>query len=100
MQMPFAITAISFWRSYYNANDFCGSWFGENYIENALSRESCFFVLKHSLVTNHGCAHNGQLSTCTIDDKLIAALGASYVTLAYQISDESIFLETCFVSFL
>ena len=31
------------WRSYYNADDFCGSWFSENYIENALSHEGCFF---------------------------------------------------------
>ena len=67
--MPFAVTSISFWRSYCNVDDFCGSSFSENYLENALSREICFFVFKHSLATNDGCAHNSQLSTCTTDGK-------------------------------
>ena len=33
-------------NQYYNADDFCGSWFSENYIENALNRESWLFVFK------------------------------------------------------
>ena len=74
-QMPFAISAVSFWRSYYNADDFCGSWFSENYVENVLSRKSCCFVVKALA----GCAHNSWLSTSTTDGELIAALGASYV---------------------
>ena len=31
------------------------------------------------LATNHGCAHDSQLSTCTADGKLIVALGVPYV---------------------
>ena len=38
----------------------------------------------HSPATNHGCSHNSRLSTCTTDDKLIAALGTSYVHPTYE----------------
>ena len=45
MQMPFAITSISFLRSdYYNIDDFCGSWFSHNLIE--IVAAVCIFVLK------------------------------------------------------
>ena len=71
-QMPFATNSISFWRSYYRTDDFCGSWFSENYIEIVL-------LSIHSLATNHGCGHNSQPSTCTTDIELIVTPGSKYV---------------------
>ena len=46
MQMPFVITSISFWHSYYNTDDCYGSCFSQIYIEIAMSREACILAVK------------------------------------------------------
>ena len=74
MQMPFTITSISFWRSYYNADDFCRGWFSENYIENVLPCNCVFKPLAQRPIM---AAHT--IASCQLVANLWQMLGASYV---------------------
>ena len=68
-QMPFAIASDSFCCS--NADDFFGSWCGQNDIENAVNHETGFLAL----ATKQSWLRARRLSTFTTDGESIVALG-------------------------
>ena len=68
MQMPFAITTVSFWRvCVVTPTIFVGAGSAKITLKMHRAAKAASSHSKNSLVTDHGCTHYSRPSTCATD---------------------------------